>query len=197
MKNPKRSQPATEPQKEVVVRLRVSMPRFQRARDFFANHRQKVIVASGVTIALLLSGFGIHLALQQPDTADSPSPTDQAAAHFTPLIPQSDTDPQYRFDADTQVLSYHTDYDDARLTISQQPAPDNLHTDSEQLDQIAQYLGAEEAVASAKGTVYIASDEESNEQTVFFATEETLVFIQSQQLLTNQQWRQYVEDLEP
>lgn len=195
MKNPKqRLEPKTS-EKEVVLKLRIGLPRFERIKQFTSDHTSKLII-TGCIVGLVAIVGGITFYYQRNSDSGTPSPTAQASTHFTPLLHESDDEPQYRFDSDTNVLSFHTQYNNVTLTVSQQPAPETFQSDPEEVSQIARNLNAEDSFESNKGMVYIASDEESDSQTVFFATDETLIFIRAHRSLTTEEWRQYINDLE-
>ena len=195
MKNPKqRSEPKTS-EKEVVLKLRIGLPRFERTKQFISNHASKLIVTGCIAVLLAAIG-GIMLYNSHYSEPDAPSPTTQASPHFTPLLHESDDDPRHRFDSDTKVLSFHTQYNNVTLTVSQQPLPEIFQSDPQEAAQIARYINAEDSFESNKGMVYIATDEESDSQTVSFATDDTLVFIRAHRSLTTEEWRQYINDLE-
>lgn len=149
-------------------------------------------------LAALIAGFRFYASYHSVEP-DSINAIEQAAMHFDPLMPESfDHDnPDFRFDSSRGVFSFNDLRNDISLTLSQQSAPESVKSDPEELLNVARQIQAESTIETNKGTVYIASNEGSANQTALFATDELLVFIHSDQTLTFEEWQNYINELTP
>ena len=169
-----------------------------RFEMFYLVYKPYVITGMVVfVVAVVVGGFSLFYS---GDTKDSElfTPAEQASMLFSPLAPDvSDDEIDYRFDAQRNVLSFSTQYNNATLTVSQQSVPENVESDPEGLAGIAQQIGAEETVESDNGIVYLAPNTSTSGQTALFATDEVLVFIYSDIVLGNEEWQEYINQLRP
>ena len=154
-------------------------------------------------IAIGLVAFGIALfawySLPSDETVrpERLTPLEQAADHYDPLAPDTaDTsDIDFHFDPDRMVFSFNDVHNDVPLIISQQPAPENIQSDPEELVDIARHMQAENSIETDKGTVYITSEQSSSNQTAIFTADGILVFIHSSRTLTFEEWQGYINTL--
>ena len=161
-------------------------------------------------VAVALGGFTLLTGRESGEvagTSDDPSVAaqEEAKAAFDPLVPLENlkdatgkqSEPEFRFDKDKKVLAFVSQYNEANLTISQQKVPDNFRDNPSQLMSVANAFGADESMGTQKGTAYIATDEKTNEQTAIFATDEVLVFVRSTKVLDEEEWKFYINQLNP
>ena len=150
-------------------------------------------------IALLVASILVWLnsSSTEPVEPESLTPLEQAEDYYDPLIPdgRGKAEIDFHFDSEIRVFSFNDVYNDVPLIISQQPAPDNIKADPEELIDIARQMRAENSIDTNRGTAYITSEDDSSSQTAIFTADEILVFIQSSRILTFEEWQSYINDL--
>jgi hypothetical protein len=159
-------------------------------------------------VLVFVGGFGLK-AFSGKDTApeksEPQSAQQKAEAAFTPLVPLDNlTDaagkqskPEFRYDQQKKVLGFVTNYNGTELTISQQGVPDKFKSNPTGLLSLAQSINANQLLQTQKGTAYIGTDPKTNAQTAVFATKEVLVFIRTEKKLDEEEWKFYINQLNP
>lgn len=222
---PRESPPAVTKQvveKEVVVNLRLRMPRFSKLsirpragqprthwRLAWGQHR-RAMVAGVALVCLVVGGLGVFNLLKggkSSPASNDPAATaqQQAETDFDPLVPLENlTDangqqskPDFRYDKEKKVLGYVAEFNGANLTISQQPAPPDFKTNPAKLMSVAESFKATTSLSTQKGMAYIATDEKTKAQVALFATDDVLVFIRSTKSLDEDEWKMYINQLNP
>jgi hypothetical protein len=205
-------------EKEVVLNLKLRMPKVKlpvlRARRLLAKYlhprryERKHVLLVGVVLILVL-GFGfkaLSSGSKPPSGEQGPQTAKQKAeAAFTPLVPLDNlTDatgkqskPEFRYDQQKKVLGFATTYNGTELTISQQQVPDKFESNPASLLSLAQSVNANQLLQTQKGTAYIGTDPKTNAQTAIFVTKEVLVFIRSEKRLDEDEWKFYINQLNP
>jgi len=196
--------------KEVVVNLKLAIPkvRLPDPRQLYRSHRKHIFMATGTAACLVLvvGAFKVISARQAATEAKKPvSVVDKVQEAFTPLVPlegvaqvKGETDDsKYRYDEDKKVLGYDSEYNGAVLTISQQALPEKVKTNPGELANIVKSIQADKSLETQKGMAYIATDEEAKTQTAIFATDEVLVFIQANKNLDDEEWKFYINQMNP
>lgn len=100
------------------------------------------------------------------------------------------------YDSAKQLYKYNDTYEGVSLTVSQQPLPDDLRNNPDKLKALAASIGANEAVTTTNGTVYISTDANLTTQRLVFASKQILVFMQANGVLKNPEWVKYVQALQ-
>lgn len=155
-----------------------------------------LLALMAVGVVALLVGLFIWYDFGSDNTVrpEAVTPIEQAADYYDPLTPDT-SDIDFYFDTDRMVFSFNDVYNDVALTISQQPAPDNIQSDPEELIDIARHMQAENSIETDQGTAYITSEDSSSSQTALFTTGEILIFIESSRTLTFEEWQEYINSL--
>jgi hypothetical protein len=197
--------------KEVVVNVKLAIPKVRppNVKKLVRAHRKRLLIAGGVllSVGLIFGGLKLFSNWKQAEEAKKPAnPVEQAQEAFNPLVPLENlTDgtgkqvakPEFKYDEEKKVLGFVTDYNEAKLTISQQPLPDQLKTHPGQLEGIARSVGATLPFETQKGRAYVATDDKLKSQIVVFATQEVMVFVRSNKELDNDEWTFYINQLTP
>lgn len=100
------------------------------------------------------------------------------------------------YDPDKHVLSYTDSFFGADFTVSQQPLPDNLKNNPDAISNIASNLGSKASLETQQGTVYIATNPKTKQQTAVFATPKILLFIRSSSPVDDTVWQDYINKLD-
>ncbi|MEO8862784.1 MAG: hypothetical protein ABI354_00475 [Candidatus Saccharimonadales bacterium] len=196
--------------KEVVVNIKLALPKVKipDLKHIYTVHKRQVnIVAAGlVTLLIVFGAFKLISSRKHSNVSGGPTTAkEQAKASFDPLIPLENlTDatgkkstPEFKYDTKKKVLAYITSYNGANLTISQQQVPKDFKSDKVKLMSVANSVGASDPLDTQKGTAYIATDEKTGSQTAVFATDSVLVFIRTNKVLDSDEWKLYINQLNP
>jgi hypothetical protein len=198
-------------EKEVVVNLKLRMPKVKlpNFKRLLKVYRKQSMVTGGVVVVLVLAGgvFRFNANRQAKEEANKPkSAQEQALAEFNPLVPLENltdnagkqAEPEFRYDKEKKVLGYATEYNGTQLTISQQKLPDSFKSNPAGLISIADSIKASiPPLDTQKGPAYIATNEKTKTQTALFATDEVLVFVQTSKVLDDEEWKFYINQLNP
>lgn len=194
--------------KEVVVNLKLAIPKVKPPdlKHLYRTHKRKIIKAGALSLAVIVAfgAFKLFSTQQRTEEAKKPvAPEEQAQQAFNPLVPLEGfadaggkkSEPAFKYDTEKKVLGYTSRYNEAKIVVSQQALPDQLKTHPGQIEGIARSVNANVPVDTQKGRVYIATNDKTGEQVVIFATEEVLVFINSNKELDNESWKIYINQL--
>jgi hypothetical protein len=196
-------------EKEVVVNLKLAIPKVKPPdfkRLYQARKRQIIKVGSLALVVIAVFGiFNLISARKRAEEAKKPvAPEEQAQQSFNPLVPLDGlTDaagkkiatPEFKYDEEKKVLGYVSDYNGAKLTVSQQALPGQLKIHPGQLEGIARSVNANIPIETQKGKAYLATDDETKTQVAVFATDNVLVFVRSTKTLDNDDWKFYINQL--
>lgn len=214
-RRPRRDQPRAAVNKEstddeVVVNLKLAVPRLKPPdlRKFYRQHKKHLLGAAGIagfTLVLIGTFKAIDIYRTSHKTNKPASAEERATQSFNPLIPLENlkdaagdqVEPEYAFDDEKKVLGYSTEYNGAVLTLSQQALPEKLKSNQGELALLAQSIGAGRTLDTQKGTAYISAGSKDKTQRAVFATDEVLVFIQASKVLDDDEWKFYINQLNP
>ncbi len=94
------------------------------------------------------------------------------------------------------VYAYPDSIDGVPVSVSQQPIPDNFQdAPAESVKDLAASFQANEKITADNTTVYL-STLNNGSQMIIFTKDDVLVFIRSEQVVTNQSWVAYINSLE-
>jgi len=194
---------------EMVVSLHLSLPKIRLPQfgRLYRAHKKRVLAGVGVVamLGVITTGGNYIMQRRQAIVDNTPKTAVEQAlaqAHFTPLVPldaaseNSEARTSYKYDAEKQVLGYSTQVTNATITVSQQQLPAQFQTPAE-LAKLAQSINASDSIETQNGTAYIATDPKTNYQTALFATKEVLVFLRSNQRVDAEDWRVFINQLNP
>lgn len=184
------------------VSVTVNIPALGRA-SFLALLKRLFLLALVVGAAWLLLKGGQYALAEFGDKGSSGPASSEAAtrteANFTPLIPSDNSTAagiEPRYDGKRNLVTYTVTFSGVRLTVSQQPLPENFATDKNALLRAAESIKAKQKFDTAKGPVYVASNEDSKDQLAVFAGADVLVFFHAAGTLGEPSWKAFVEQLE-
>ncbi len=153
--------------------------------------RPKVFVPLGIVLVvagiIVLNGSSSSPATQ-PVTA-----ADRTAPDFQPLKPSAEKASTVKYDGKRNLVSYTTHFSGSRITVSQQPLPPNFKKDSRSLSRAADSINAKQRIDTAKGPLYVANNEEGNDQMAILAAQTVLLFIHADRKLDDASWKSFVE----
>lgn len=184
------------------VSVTVNIPAIGRDSLMALARRLAMLVLVAVAGWLLFQGGQYVLAaLHDKDGADPSSTAGESRteADFTALTPSDKGTAagiEPRYDGKRNLVTYTVTFSGARLTVSQQPLPASFATDKNALQRAADSIKAKQRIDTAKGPIYIASNEDSKDQLAVFAGTDVLVFIHAASTLSEPSWRGFVEQLE-
>lgn len=126
--------------------------------------------------------------------ADKPVVTaERTAPDFKPLEPSAEKASEPRYDPKRNMVSYTTNFSGSRITVSQQRLPAHFAKDSKALIRAADSINAKQKLDTAKGPLYIASNEKGNDQMALIALADVLLFIHADRQLDESSWKAFVE----
>lgn len=207
-RDPRPTAPPVKPdKKEVVVSIKLAVPKL-RVPEWTRRYRHKILyIGVGLLGLVGLSVLGVKTFMPNKAGTDSKptSAAEQARSDFQPLLPlpnATNADGQtqkqdYRYDEQRKLLGYSTEYNGANMVISQQPVPDNLKSDRDALKKVADSIGAKDQISTQKGMAYVATNDQSKEQTAVIITDGVLLFVRSNKKLDTDEWQFYLNQLRP
>lgn len=178
-------------------------------KKFANSHRREIFIGLGSAagVVLLIGSFMFLFKFQSGSIAKNNSGSGaQQKVGFNPLVPlgkESKTgnelkDSDYYIDSKKNVLGYNSEYNGVNITVSQQKLPDDIKANPEDgLAGVANSLGANEKFETQKGMAYLKTGKNTGKQIAVFATDENLVFIQTEKEMLSDDWEFYINQLSP
>jgi hypothetical protein len=164
----------------------------QRPRKFF----RPVAV-----IPIIVAVLGIALFTDIGRGSDNPAVPEASALRtepsFLPLLPAAEESSATHYDAKRNLVSYTTSFSGSRITVSQQPIPENFKGDSNALSKAAEKISATQRVDTDRGPVYMYTNDKNGEQLAVHAGEGVLLFIRTDTALNESAWKSFIEQLQP
>lgn len=161
-------------------------------------------VAVGVMVLVVFGGKALIDHMPKREKKQPAIPVNaQASADlgYKPLVPAprvegepSPTKPVYN--SQKKLYTFNDQYKGARLTVDQQAIPDKLRGNEEEIQKIADSIGADQSFTTTAGKVYIYTGEKGGSQRLLLANNKMLMFIQSTQQIDNASWVNYIQDLQ-
>jgi hypothetical protein len=120
---------------------------------------------------------------------------ERTAPDYHPLLPAAEKANASAYDGKRNLVSYTTTFSGARMTVSQQPLPENFANDPAAILRAADSIKATKIVATGRGDLHIATNEIAGDQMGVFADKQVLVFIHCDKQLDDVSWKSFVEQL--
>lgn len=163
------------------------------------TYKQLAISMSALLVIALMGAITLHIRhnrMKNPETTGVLSAADQKP-NFDTLTPgQSTKASSQKYDSVKKVASFTDVIGGVDITISQQPLPDALKKDTDaQVKKLAEGFSANEVLSTANPTAYLGTSVKGP-QTVIFAKNNLLVFIQSTKKIDNHDWAEYITNLQ-
>jgi hypothetical protein len=194
---------------EMVVSLHLSLPHIKlpNVDKLYQKHKKRILTVAGAAAMVGVLAVGLNYLIHRGQTTANKTPktaSEQAIAQaaFVPLIPldgagdNTSAKTDYKYDTEKQVLGYSTQFAAASITVSQQQLPEKFQDDGE-LAKLAQSMSAGTPIETQNGSAYIATNQKANTQTAVFATKEVLVFLHSNRRIDTEDWRLFINQLNP
>lgn len=188
------------------VALKKITPRPVR-RQFAKRSRKQRLLAGSVVAIVVVALIGFMLFAPSSKNGKSNGQTEVLAdktsavkIDFKPLLPNGSADqaPTSKTALDGQgrpIFTFTDKIGATDLTITEQPLPESLKPDTDtKLEKMAKDLYLTEVISTANPKAYMGTSIKGP-QTVIFAKDGLLVFIQSQAKIDKDQWADYVTRL--
>lgn len=147
-----------------------------------------IVFVVGIFVVLQAGGHG---------PADKPVVTaERTTPDFKHLEPSAEKASEPRYDAKRNMISYTTTFSGSRITVSQQRLPAHFSKDTKALIRAAESIQAKQKLQTARGPLFIASNDKGNDQMAIIALPEVLLFIHTDRQLDEASWKSFVELLE-
>jgi hypothetical protein len=151
-----------------------------------------------IVLFLVLTPVGVML-LPHKKQVDQGHAAAEAAVRTTPdyqpLLPSDDTLTSKNYDGKRNMVSYTTTFSGARVTVSEQALPKNFTNDPAALLRSADSINAKHRVDSARGAVFVATNDVAGDQIAIFADKEVLGFIHTDHKMDDTFWKSFVEQM--
>jgi hypothetical protein len=121
---------------------------------------------------------------------------DRTEPDYKPLLPSADAASTPSYDAKRNLVTYTATFSGARLTISQQALPSNFTKDPTAVMKAADSIKATDHIETAKGILYVGTNEAAGDQMALFADKTVLVFVHSDRRLDEASWKAFIELLQ-
>lgn len=194
------------------VSINISLPKLHRPKlpPLPKLPYKKIAIITGIVVAVAIIGLVARHFIDQSLTRHRESQAaHQAAAattptlskpNFIPVVPQSEASlasvgPKSAYDGTRNTYSYSDTFQGTSLTVSQQPVPASFKSATAAITTVAKSLGAATPVLANNGTGYLATDTKSGSQTVVFALNDVLIFVQSPFKHSAADWASYLGTL--
>jgi hypothetical protein len=211
---PAKSKPAGRPH-QPAISITVQIPSLRRSKEIAQNstakaaqpvarpkNRPRMWIALAAAVVVLAGGGGtVLLSTKKPVFKPGAAAGAQAKTRTTPtyqplmLADQKATTQSY--DGKRNMVSYTTTFSGVRITVSEQALPDNFAHDPAALLRAADGLNAKQRVDTARGMVFVATNETAGDQMGIFADKQVLGFIHTNQKMDDSFWKSFVEQLKP
>lgn len=137
-----------------------------------------------------------------PGKTDTKKPTATAAAatrtapDYQPLVPATEKATETSYDGKRDMVAYNANFSGARLIVSQQSLPESFTKDPSAIMKAADSIKATQQIETAKGLLYVATNEDAGYQLAIIADRSVLIFIQSNQKLNEVTWKAFIDQLQ-
>lgn len=181
------------------ARLKAKLAHFKQNQGRISQKQLKLakIGLAGLLVALLAVKF-VPGVIDRFNGGGDILGTQQTEADFSTLQPAGSQPTAKAFDESVGVAVFKDSLNGAAITVSQQKLPDNLKNNPSELQKLAISLEDKAIINrhdSKKGLVYIAQTQEGG-NTVIFNYADLLVFMRSTELIEDQLWIDYVNQLQ-
>lgn len=187
------------------VSINISFPKFKKPvlpknlpqlSKRFTN-KQLGILSSALIAVTAIGVIAVHFkntSKEQGNTGVLSASSQNA--NFSTLNPdKSASASEKRYDPEKKVVSYTDSIGGVGITISQQQLPAGFQDNTEdKVKKLAQDFSANEVLSTANPTAYLGTSVKGP-QTVIFAKNGLLVFIQSTKRIDNHDWAEYITNL--
>lgn len=185
------------------ISITVQIPPLRRpktsagAKDRMAQPKRGLLLRALVLPAFLLAGSALFYNVQtNPDQKAPAKPVvvvERTQPDYRPLLPSAEKASTTKYDARRNLVTYNTTFSGARITVSQQPLPANFAKDPEALTKAADSIKATEQIETAKGMLWLATNQEAGNQLALFADDQVLVFVHSESKMDEASWKSFIE----
>jgi hypothetical protein len=198
------------PNNEPAVSIHISIPKFKKPQFKKLRSRLPPLpknltykhVGIGAGIVALVLGIGFFAVVSKNPSNNKPGATGVLSAadqkpNFSTLTPDKSTKAsEKKYNATKKVVSFTDSIGGVDITVSQQALPDAFKKDTDnQVKKLAEGFSANEVLSTANPTAYLGTSIKGP-QTVIFAKNNLLVFIQSTKNIDNHDWAEYITNLQ-
>ena len=155
--------------------------------------RKKVVLTAVIVIILIITLIATIPEDEQEPVTDGPD--------YTTILPEGKSVvtlggwQRVSPPENDAVYAYSDEIDDTSITVSQQPIPAKFGRNaSSQVEKLAKGYNATDKITADKTAVYIGTSAKGP-QSVILAKDDLLILIKSQNKVSNDAWKKYIESL--
>lgn len=186
------------------ISITVQIPPLRRQKtdkpvNKLASTKQRLLRPVLALPILLLVGSAVFLApaAKPQKTEDNKvAAAERTEPDYKPLLPEAETASATRYDAKRNLVSYNSTFSGVRLTVSQQPVPENFSKDPAAIMKMADSIKAKQIIETAKGNLHVATNETAGDQLAVIADKGLLIFVHTDKKLDDISWKAFIELLE-
>lgn len=168
----------------------------QAAKSSIRSFLKPIVLVPVGLIVAVVAIIGLQATSSSDTTAKPAAAATKAAPEFKTLKPSAEQASATKYDAKRELVTYTTTFSGARLTVSQQPLPPQFGKDDKALVKAADSINAKQRIDTAKGGLYVASNDKGKDQLAIFASSKALLLIHSDRQLDVTSWKSFIELLE-
>lgn len=196
------SKNSSEAPKKVELSVNVTLPRPALPKLSKLTRKHRVIAASGagVLLVILVAYWLVTNVFSNDPKTGAPAAQLATEPTFDTVLPDGKAEEtssgKLGYDPKRQVASFEDAIGLAKLTVSQQPLPENFKANpDEEVRKLAESFSAKEVIAESTPKAYLGTDEKGP-QTAIFHKNGLLIFILSSKTLDKSQWAEYITKLQ-
>lgn len=188
-----------------VIEINLNLPKVRLPHPRIKVAQIRYWAAFGVIVITVSigvrAGIGVLVPAHKTGTSVDVKGASTSTPTFKPLVPNDKKDlansngTTSKYIPDRQLYTYLDTYLGAQVTVSEQPAPENLVKNSDELAKLAASIGAKDKVDTAFGPAYIATSQNGTSQRVVTVQRGLLIFIETIKKYDNDAWKLYIENL--
>lgn len=182
--------------------IRISLNTFIKKVLGLCRKKTKLGASIGIIIILILASF-----LAKDQLFKKRGPTDSQGVlsdasiepEFDTVLPTTSINGEgtsvVKYDSQKKVASYTDQINTINITVSQQPLPDTFKDwPDEEIEKVARSFSANHIINASKTKVYLGTSGKGP-QTAIFYKKAALVFIYSEDKISDEDWAEYISDL--
>lgn len=188
------------------ITINIGLPKLRKPifpKIIKSNAKPIIYTGGGLVITGVLVGSLVLFrknTISSTDTSDSTGVLSEknAKPEFAYTVPDGEEkriDGAVRYDAEKKVVNYKDSIGGVPIVISQQPLPTGFKEGTQdKVKKLAEEFAATEELVTANPTAYLGTSAKGP-QTVIFAKNNLLIFIQSTKEIDKADWAQYITAL--
>lgn len=196
--------PQTETRKQSAISINIQLPKMPRISKVTMPPLATMRYWGVFTILVVISAVGARAGFGQLPIGQK-SPKDVKGTSivsekptFKPALPDTNKESieqKHVYDPKRQLYTFEDELLKSKITISQQPLPEQFKTSPAALQNLAKSIGATVKLETAFGTAYIATSDNKSSQRVVATHRDILMFIETLKTYDDDTWKLYLDSL--